>query len=115
MSAGTYNIDIEKGIYYDVSFTLKDSNGTVMDVTDFTFRAEVRRKSNTGLIKAFTVTKTDATNGVIQLKMLGTDTSALPTGVLKWDLVAQDSADKIRRYLGGNVTVVDSVSNTVFS
>lgn len=114
MSAGTYNIEIEKGIYYDVSFTLKDSNGTVMDVTDFTFRAEVRRKSDTGLIKSFTVTKTDAENGVIQLKMIGSDTSALPVGVLKWDLIAKDGADKIRRYLGGKVTITDSVSNTVF-
>jgi len=115
MAAGTYNISIEKGIHFDVSFTLKDSSGTVINVTDFTFKAEIRRRPETGLIKAFTITKTNASGGVIALEMTGANTLALPVGKLVWDLVAKDGADKIRRYLTGDVTVTESVSNTVFS
>jgi len=47
--------------------------------------------------------------------MTGANTLALPVGKLVWDLVAKDSSDKIRRYLTGEVTVAESVSNTVFS
>jgi|TARA_R100001530_G_scaffold133518_1_gene106994 hypothetical protein len=112
--AAEYNIAIDKGIHFDVTFTLKDASLVVIDVTNYTFRAEIKRRAETGLIKAFTVTKTDAVNGVIELEMLGADTLALPVGVLAWDLVAEDNANKIRRYLYGDVTVTESVSDTVF-
>jgi hypothetical protein len=115
MAAGIYNISIEKGIHFDVSFTLKDSAGDAINVTNFTFKAEVKRRAETGLIKAFTVTKTNATGGVIALEMTGANTLALPVGKLVWDLVAKDSANKIRRYLTGDVTVAESVSDTVFA
>lgn len=115
MAAGLYNISIEKGIHFDVSFTLKDSDGVAINVTNFTFKAEVRRRAETDLIKAFTITKTNATGGVIALEMTGANTLALPVGKLVWDLVAKDSSNKIRRYLTGDVTVTESVSNTVFA
>jgi|TARA_R110002051_G_C8659139_1_gene488749 hypothetical protein len=115
MAAGVYNISIEKGIHFDVSFTLKDSDGVAINVTNFTFKAEVKRRAETSLIKAFTITKTNATNGAISLEMTGANTLALPVGKLAWDLVAKDGSDKIRRYLTGDVTVTESVSNTVFS
>tara|TARA_Y100001951_G_C11125631_1_gene175317 strand:+ start:172 stop:519 length:348 start_codon:yes stop_codon:yes gene_type:complete len=115
MAAGVYNLDIEKGIHFDVSFTLKDSDGDAIDVTDFTFKAEVKRRAETGLIKSFTVTKTNASGGVIKLEMTGANTLDLPVGKLVWDLVAKDDADKIRRYIYGDVTVTESVSDTVFA
>jgi len=115
MPAGVYNISIEKGIHYDVTFTLKDSDGVAINVTNFTFKAEIRRRAETDLIKAFTITKTNATNGIIALEMTGANTLALPVGKLAWDLVAKDGSNKIRRYLSGDVTVTESVSNTVFA
>ena len=109
MPAGAYNIAIEQGIHYDVSFTLKGSN-----VTNYTFKAEVRRRPETDLIKSFTITKTNASAGIIALEMTGANTLGLPTGKLVWDLVAKDASNKIRRFLSGDVVVAESVSNTVF-
>ena len=114
MPAGAYNIAIEQGIHYDVSFTLKGSNGVAINVTNYTFKAEVRRRPETDLIKSFTITKTNASAGIIALEMTGANTLSLPTGKLVWDLVAKDASNKIRRFLSGDVVVAESVSNTVF-
>lgn len=115
MAAGIYDISIEKGIHFDVSFTLKDDDGVAINVTNFTFKAEIRRRAETDLIKAFTITKTNATGGVIALEMTGANTLFLPVGKLAWDLVAKDGSNKIRRYLTGDVIVTESVSDTVFA
>ena len=114
MPAGTYNIDIEQGIYFSVSFTIRDSGSNPIDVTNYTFRAEVRRESKSGLIKAFVITKINSVGGVIELSMSGTDTADLPVGKLKWDLIAKDHTNKVRRYLSGKVNITESISNTIF-
>ena len=41
MATGTYDITIEKGITYDVSITLKDNNDAAINVTNYTFIAEI--------------------------------------------------------------------------
>ena len=115
MSAGLHNITIEKGINYDLTLTLKDSSGTVINITNYTFKSEIRRKAETGLIKAFTITKTNATGGVINLEMTGANTASLPTGKLQWDLVAKDDGNKVRRYVYGDVTVIEPISDTSFA
>jgi hypothetical protein len=113
MATGTYNITIEKGITFDVSISLKDNNNAAINVTNYTFKAEIRRKAETGLEKAFTVAKTNASGGVIELSMSKTDTQALPKGKLIYDLVANTgSSNKIIRIITGTVTVVESVTDT---
>ena len=113
MATGTYNITIEKGITFDVSITLIDNNNVAINVSNYTFKSEIRRKPETGLEKAFTVTKTNASGGVIELSMTKTDTQALPKGTLIYDLVANTgSGNKIIRILTGTVTVIESVTDT---
>ena len=113
MATGTYNITIEKGITFDVSISLKDNNNAAINVTNYTFKAEIRRKAETGLEKAFTVTKTNASGGVIELSMSKTNTQALPKGKLIYDLVANTgSSNKIIRIITGTVTVLESVTDT---
>ena len=113
MATGTYDITIEKGITYDVSITLKDNNNAAINVTNYTFKAEIRRKAETGLEKAFTVTKLNASGGVIELSMTATNTQALPKGKLIYDLVANTCvSNKIIRIITGKVTVIESVTDT---
>ena len=115
MAAGTYNLTVEKGTYFDLTLTLADSSGTGLDVTNYTFRAEIRRLSNTRLIKSFTVTKTNATSGIILLTMGETDTIELPAGKLQWDLIGKNGSNEVQRYLYGTISIIDPVSNTVFT
>jgi hypothetical protein len=114
MAAGVHNLTVEKGIYFDLAITLSDSAGVALDVTNYTFRAEVRRLSNTRLINSFTVTKTNATDGIIAITMAQSDTLELPAGKLQWDLIGKNGSNEVQRYLYGSVAIIDPVSNTVF-
>lgn len=112
MAAGTYNIAIDKGSDFSFTATLADSNGTAINVTSYTFKAEIRRKPETKLEKAFTVTKTNAAGGIIKLALTDGDTRTLPVGKLRYDLVGKDGSSNIERYLTGIVTVTDTVTDT---
>jgi len=112
MAAGTYNIAIDKGSDFAFTATLKDAAGDAIDITSYTFKAEIRRKPETKLEKAFTITKTNASGGVLKLALADGDTRDLPVGVLRYDLVGKDGSSNIERYLTGKVTVTDTVTDT---
>jgi len=111
MATGTYNITITRGTDFAISMTLKDGNGTAINITNYTFKSQIRRKESTGLAVEFTITKTSPTNGVIKLSLSKTQTQSLPKGKLKYDLVANDGTE-VDQYVKGIVTVVDTVTDT---
>ena len=111
MAAGTYNITITKGTDYALVMTLKDSSGSAINVTNYTFKSEIRRKESTGVAATFTVTKTNASAGAIKLALTQAQTETLPVGKLKYDLVANDGTE-VDQYIKGTVTVIDTVTDT---
>jgi hypothetical protein len=112
MAAGTYNIAIDKGSDFSFTATIKDAVGDAINITNYTFKAEIRRKPETKLEKAFTITKTNASGGIIMLALSDGDTRSLPVGTLRYDLVAKDGSNDIQKYLTGAVVVTDSVTGT---
>ena len=111
MAAGTYNIDITRGTNFDVSMTLKSATNTPINVTNYTFKAQIRRKASTGVSAEFTITKTNASGGVIKLALTKSQTQSLPNGKLKYDLVANDGTE-VKQYITGTITVSDTVTDT---
>ena len=67
MAVATYNLKLEKGVYYETVFTFLDANRSAINLTGFTFKAEVRRKSTEELESSFTCTITDAVNGFFRV------------------------------------------------
>jgi hypothetical protein len=112
MAAGTYNIIIDKGSDFSFTVTLANTAGAAINISGYTFKAEIRRKPETKLEKAFTVTKTNASGGVLKMALSDGDTRDLPVGKLRYDLVGKDGSSNIERYLTGTVTVTDTVTNT---
>jgi len=112
MAAGTYNITIDKGSDFEFTAEIKDSAGDAINITSYTFKAEIRRKPETKLEKAFTITKTNASAGTLKLALTDGDTRDLPVGKLRYDLTAKDGSNLIARYLTGTVTVNDAVTDT---
>jgi len=111
MAAGTHNISIVRGTDYALAMTLKDNNDDAINVTNYTFKSEIRRKQSAGVAVAFTITKTSASNGVIKLALTAAQTRSLPNGKLLWDMVADDGSE-ISQYVSGIVTVSDTVTDT---
>ena len=111
MSAGVYNISIVRGTNFDVSMTLKNAQNVAINVTNYTFKAQIRRKESTGVSAEFTITKTNASAGIIKLALTKTQTQSLPKGKLKYDLVANDGTE-VKQYITGTITVSDTVTDT---
>ena len=112
MAAGTHNITLEKGVDYAATFNHKDSDNEAINITGYTFKSQVRRKASTGVAATFTSAITNATGGQVKLSMAGSVTRTLPVGKLQYDLVSQDGAGAIKRYITGTITVKDTVTDT---
>lgn len=111
MAAGVYNINITRGTNFDVSMTLKNAQNVAINVTNYTFKSEIRRKASTGVSAEFTITKTNASSGIIKLSLTKSQTQSLPNGKLKYDLVANDGTE-VKQYITGTITVSDTVTDT---
>ena len=111
MAAGVHNIEITKGTDFSLTMTLKDSGGAALNVTNYTFKSQIRRKQSTGTAAEFTITKTNAAGGQIKLALAKSVTAGLPNGKLLYDLVDDDSSE-VRQYVKGKVTVIDTVTDT---
>ena len=112
MAAGTHNITIEKGIDFELTFNLKDSSDAAINVTGYTFKAELRRKASTGVAATFTSAITNASAGQVKISMNATTTRGLPVGKLQYDLVSQDGSSNVKRYVTGTATVKDTITDT---
>jgi hypothetical protein len=111
MSAGTHNITIEKGIDFEMTLELKDSDNVAINITGYTFKAEARRKSSTGVAATFTVAITNASTGTVKVSMPASTTRTLPVGKLLYDLVSTYNS-VIKRYVTGTVSVKDTITDT---
>ena len=111
MAAGVHNIEITKGTDFSLTMTLKDAGGAALNVTNYTFKSQIRRKQSTGTAAEFTITKTNAAGVQIKLALAKSGTAGLPNGKLLYDLVADDSSE-VRQYVKGKVTVIDTVTDT---
>ena len=114
MAVAKYNIKLQKGVYYATTFNFKDAANASMNITNYTFKAEVRREADGELEKAFTCTITDATNGVMKMAMSASDTNELPEDDLVYDLLAKDSANNIHQYVKGKITIDDTITDPSF-
>ena len=112
MAAGVYNLTMEQGIYFETNFNLKDAGGSAINITSYTFKSEIRNKNDNSLIKTFTCTIISGSAGSMKITMAASDTADIPQRNLVWDLIAMDSTSKLRRYLEGKVTVIDTITST---
>jgi nitrogen fixation protein FixH len=107
----TVNLTIEQGNTWSASLTFTDGTGTAINLTGYTFTAQIRPSYSSSTVTAtFTCTVTDAIHGVVTLSLTSDQTAALPapfTG--QWDLWMSSPATALR-IMAGNVTVVPRVT-----
>ena len=98
----SHDITIDQGSSYSKTLTLKDDNDTAINITNDTFRGQVRKHhSSTDIQATFTFTITDGTNGVVAWSLSATDSAAMSSGRLVYDVewVKQDGT--VTRILEG--------------
>ena len=116
MTAGTYNITIEKGATYLQSFYWTDNAGNAIPLDGYTAKMQIRYLDATGSLAAeFNTTNStivlNTASGMITLSMSHQTTSALIPGKAEYDLeLYRTSSQTIQRLLKGTVTIVKEVT-----
>ena len=115
MSAGTYDILIEKGATFQLSLTWKAPNGTPYDLTGYTARMQVRKAySSTTTLLSLTSANSDivlgGVAGTIIVTATATATAAIDAtrGVYDLELVAPSGV--VTRVLKGDVEISPEVT-----
>lgn len=80
---GALDIRFVHGDEFNMAITFKDSAGTVINLTGYTFNAEI---DVNGVATQLTVTPIDLTGGKITLNLQETPSAALPPGFYTWKM-----------------------------
>lgn len=86
-----------QGTYYTVEFTFEDQDGAPIDISTWTFKAQIRKSlADTVVLLELTTANVgfaliDGPNGRVQMKMLEAQTAALPVGGLVLDVLRTDA------------------------
>ena len=116
-----YDIDMCQGSDFKIKLVIKDNTGTPLDITGWTFAAEMRRTiSDSTVLAAFSFNITDAVNGEVEMAMDAATTGALPlkdqkentreTEDFAYDVERTDGGGDIQRIIQGVVKVSPEVT-----
>ena len=104
------NITIDQDCDYTETLTVKDSTGTVVDLSNETITATMRKTHLASSSTSFTTAKVSATDGTCTITLTDTVTSALDEGRYVWDLITTDGSGLKTRRIEGRATVTPSVT-----
>lgn len=106
--ASIYNIVIDQGTTFSLTFNLTNDDGTGKILTDYTVTAQMRKSYYTNTNTAFTTAKVDGT-GDITISLTAAQTSAIKAGRYVYDIEIASSIETLR-VLEGIVTVTPEVT-----
>ena len=104
------NITIDQDADYTETQTVKDSTGTVVDLTGLTITASMRKNHLSVTKTDFTTAVVSASAGTCTISLTDTVTAALAEGRYVWDFVTTTSGGIKTRRIEGRVTITPSVT-----
>ena len=105
------NLFIDQDADFTTTVTVNDSNGSVLDLTNYTALAMIRKTYQSSTATTFTSAfVSPRTTGQITISLTDVQTAALEDGRYVYDLVITDSSGIKTRVVEGIATVKLSVS-----
>lgn len=104
-------LTLEQGATFTTTVTVSDANGDLMDLTDYTAKASMRKSYYSTTSTDFTVTIPDPLSGELLITMSATITAVLAPGRYVYDviLIAPDETT-VTRVFEGTVAVTPGVT-----
>tara|TARA_B100000745_G_C20133555_1_gene388503 strand:- start:1086 stop:1418 length:333 start_codon:yes stop_codon:yes gene_type:complete len=100
------NLYIDQGADYSTVVTIKDSAGDVLDLTAYTATAQIRKTYSSSTAVSFTCTfNAVRTTGKITLSLTDTQTSAMNSGLYRYDLLIVDATGLKTRAVEGTADI----------
>jgi len=103
------NLVIQKGTYFEETFTLSADDESGLNLTNQTATAKLRKHPTAGVAYTFSTTLTVADSSV-KISMQPAVTATLPSGRCVYDLLLTSSVGIISKVLEGSVIVQETVS-----
>ena len=110
MAVYTNNISIEKGTDFSIDYNLSNKDGSVLNLTNYTVTAKLKRHYGATTSVGFAVSFVDATNGKIRISMASSITSTLYAGRNVYDVVTTDASNIVKKVIKGMAFVEESAS-----
>jgi hypothetical protein len=112
MAAGIYNILIQQGSSYSQQLTIKQPDGTPVDLTGATVRSQVRERYDDAspIVSFTTAIDADPTTGIFTLSLTDAQTAAFSFTKALYDIEIVYSDASVDRILQGNVILSKEVT-----
>lgn len=109
---GAYNLTLVQGDDVAETFTFRDDTGTAIDITGYTFAAQMRPyPSSSSVTATFTVAISGAgSGGTVTMTLARAVTATISAGRYHWDLEWTDTANRKRTLLAGVAVVLEEVT-----
>ena len=111
MSAARYNLVIDQGSDFAISFTVKE-DGSAKNLTGYSARAQMRTSRNaTSIAATFTCTIATPTDGTVVMSLANGVSSGLTAGTYVYDLeVFTANNVSVTRLIQGSVDLTQEVT-----
>lgn len=106
------NLTIDQGATFSKTFTIYATDTTVLNLTGYTIRGEMRKAYAASTSQEFTISCPEPTTGVVTISLTATQTAALTAGKYVYDVETSSPAGTVSRTLQGNATVTPEVTRT---
>lgn len=123
MAAPVYNTTVERGSTFQLTVTYKDASGTVVNLTGWTFRMQVR-ESQSALTTVLTseggsptiaIDETNKATGVLVFSVTPANTTAISPSTLTtayYDIeIQKTSTGEVRRILQGKLNISPEITH----
>ena len=108
--AAERNISIYKGDSYTHEIRIRDSANANTNITGRTYKAQMRKsRSSSSIVLSFTVTISNAANGVIIMSLTPEATSSIDPGTYFYDF-EETNSNYVTTLMAGKVSLTGQVS-----
>lgn len=111
----TLDLEIYRGDTFVKDLTILDSDGNPIDVTNYSFAAQIKRAATSETVIAeFYTEVVDGPSGLVTMILTASETATVPIPTTSWVWDFQSSSDAatpvVTTHFGGDVTVVSDVT-----
>lgn len=112
MAVPAINLVIEQGTDFSRTFSLKRSDGSPLDLTDYTFEAKMRKWSGSaGYISFATTSNVNPAAGRLTISLTNSQTGIITSGRYNYDIIVENTDTSIvTKVITGQITVNSTIS-----
>ncbi len=105
------NLYIDQGSDFSTTITINDSDGSALDLTNYSVLAQLRKTYSSSTFILFASTfDADRTTGKIKLTLTNIQTSSLNSGLYVYDVLISDVNSVKTRVVEGSVNISPMVT-----